>query len=255
MKQPELGLKLNELRHQKSLTQKEVSDLCNVDVRTIQRIETGEVIPRISTLKLIAVVLDVDISDFNGQASKGNKIQVRNLLLVSFIAGIIYLVNFFFYMPGLIGNEFLPRTYLYLVLSVIHLVTSILLFNGFCIIGGLHKNSFLRIGSLIIMVIVPLMVISQHLVGSSGFHAAEHFATLFTLILGLNGVLFGIGLLRNTQNKKTLSNIAGILQLLICPLIVVPNPIFHFISFWLSMPLIFLLLLILFHEKRMLFKD
>jgi transcriptional regulator with XRE-family HTH domain len=42
MKQPDLGKKILELRKQKGLTQEELVELCNINVRTIQRIENNE---------------------------------------------------------------------------------------------------------------------------------------------------------------------------------------------------------------------
>ena len=41
MKQPDLGLKVTELRKQKGLTQEMLAEKCEVSTRTIQRIETG----------------------------------------------------------------------------------------------------------------------------------------------------------------------------------------------------------------------
>jgi len=46
MNQPDLGLKVIELRQQKGLTQEQLAELCEVSARTIQRIESGEVDPR-----------------------------------------------------------------------------------------------------------------------------------------------------------------------------------------------------------------
>ena len=46
MKQPELGQIIHDLRKQKGLTQEELVEKCNISVRTIQRIEAGEVTPR-----------------------------------------------------------------------------------------------------------------------------------------------------------------------------------------------------------------
>ncbi|MCS5489833.1 helix-turn-helix domain-containing protein [Algoriphagus limi] len=46
MKQPELGKKISELRKAKGMTQEELVEKCNLNVRTIQRIEAGEVTPR-----------------------------------------------------------------------------------------------------------------------------------------------------------------------------------------------------------------
>jgi uncharacterized Tic20 family protein/DNA-binding Xre family transcriptional regulator len=60
MKQPELGLKVAELRQQKGLTQEKLAEMCEVSSRTIQRIESGEVDPRAYTLQCLNVALDFD---------------------------------------------------------------------------------------------------------------------------------------------------------------------------------------------------
>lgn len=63
MNQPELGKKIAELRKLKGLTQEELVDICNLSVRTLQRIEYGEVTPRAYTLKLIFGALDYSIDN------------------------------------------------------------------------------------------------------------------------------------------------------------------------------------------------
>ena len=63
MKQPQLGLKILELRQQKGFTQEELVEQCNVNTRTIQRIEAGEVMPRVYTVKTILAALDRDLDD------------------------------------------------------------------------------------------------------------------------------------------------------------------------------------------------
>lgn len=53
-------------RKEKGLTQEELAALCQLDTRTIQRIEKGEVKPYFSTLKILSKVLDYDlISEIN----------------------------------------------------------------------------------------------------------------------------------------------------------------------------------------------
>ena len=42
MKQPDLGLKVSEVRKEKGLTQEQLAEYCEVTPRTIQRIENGE---------------------------------------------------------------------------------------------------------------------------------------------------------------------------------------------------------------------
>ncbi len=54
MRQPEIGRKITDLRKQQGLTQEELAYRCRLNVRSIQRIETGEVTPRLSTLKLLS---------------------------------------------------------------------------------------------------------------------------------------------------------------------------------------------------------
>jgi transcriptional regulator with XRE-family HTH domain len=53
MKQPELGKKISELRKAKGMTQEELVEKCNLNVRTVQRIEAGEVTPRSYTVKAL----------------------------------------------------------------------------------------------------------------------------------------------------------------------------------------------------------
>jgi DNA-binding XRE family transcriptional regulator len=101
MKQPQLGQKIQEMRVLKGLTQKDLSDACHVDIRTIQRIESGEVIPRMSTLKLIAQSLGWDMIPPLPEPARTDKPDDSGMLLpmliVSFIAGMVFVVNWLFY--------------------------------------------------------------------------------------------------------------------------------------------------------------
>lgn len=60
MNQPDLGLKVVELRQQKNMTQEQLAEKCEVSTRTIQRIESGEVDPRSYTLHCLSEALDFD---------------------------------------------------------------------------------------------------------------------------------------------------------------------------------------------------
>src|SRR5688572_24079437 len=119
MKQPYLGKKLADIRKLKGLTQEELVAKCNVTVRTIQRIEAGEVTPRSSTLRLIVEALEYDWNNFSGDenpdSSHVDKKQVHWLerifpfnasyfeddtlmardLHIAWIAGIIYFISGF----------------------------------------------------------------------------------------------------------------------------------------------------------------
>jgi transcriptional regulator with XRE-family HTH domain len=65
MKQPDLGLKVSELRQQKGLTQEQLAERCEVSARTIQRIESGEVDPRAYTLHCLGEALEFDFGEEN----------------------------------------------------------------------------------------------------------------------------------------------------------------------------------------------
>ena len=65
MNQPDLGLKVAELRQQKGLTQERLAELCEVSLRTIQRIESGEVDPRAYTVHCLGSALDFDFGEPN----------------------------------------------------------------------------------------------------------------------------------------------------------------------------------------------
>ena len=63
MKQPDLGKRIAELRKAKGLTQEELVQKCHLSVRTLQRIESGEVTPRSYTIRIIFAALDYNIYD------------------------------------------------------------------------------------------------------------------------------------------------------------------------------------------------
>jgi len=85
MNQPDLGLKVSELRQQKSLTQEQLAERCEVSPRTIQRIESGEVDPRAYTLHCLGEALEFDF----GEENTGNENLWLTLLHLSSIFCIV----------------------------------------------------------------------------------------------------------------------------------------------------------------------
>jgi len=79
MNQPDLGLKVADLRQQKGLTQERLAELCEVSPRTIQRIESGEVDPRAYTLHCLGEALEFDF----GEENNGNENLWLTLLHLS----------------------------------------------------------------------------------------------------------------------------------------------------------------------------
>jgi uncharacterized Tic20 family protein len=65
MNQPDLGLKITELRQQKGFTQEKLAEYCDVSTRTIQRIESGEVETRSFTRNSLSNILEFDFGREN----------------------------------------------------------------------------------------------------------------------------------------------------------------------------------------------
>jgi transcriptional regulator with XRE-family HTH domain len=95
MQQPELGQKIQNWRKAQGLTQEELVEKCNLNVRTLQRIEAGEVLPRSYTVKSILEVLKVDFSELNLKEDQKSQLSVllenkRSFFKWGAIIGIIY---------------------------------------------------------------------------------------------------------------------------------------------------------------------
>lgn len=92
----ETGKIIKELRVNKGMTQEELAEKTEVSVRTIQRIESGEVDPRAYTLQMIAKALDVDFSMFVGndsdESQEVQKVSNNNWLGLLHLSGLIPII-------------------------------------------------------------------------------------------------------------------------------------------------------------------
>jgi transcriptional regulator with XRE-family HTH domain len=70
-------------RNKKGLTQEELAELTNVNVRTIQRLESGQTTPRPFTLKAIATALDVPFEELYIERSTSTETPVAVLSIES----------------------------------------------------------------------------------------------------------------------------------------------------------------------------
>lgn len=60
---------IKELRIKKGMTQQQLADDCGITLRTIQRIENGEVKPSLHSLNTISKVLEADLSSLSQNSS------------------------------------------------------------------------------------------------------------------------------------------------------------------------------------------
>jgi uncharacterized Tic20 family protein/DNA-binding Xre family transcriptional regulator len=86
MNQPDLGIKVSELRQQKGLTQEQLAEVCEVSARTIQRIESGEVDPRAYTLQCLSKALAFD---FGAESNANDNLWLAILHLSSMLCIVV----------------------------------------------------------------------------------------------------------------------------------------------------------------------
>ncbi len=90
-----IGSKIKELRLLKGLTQEELADKTGLSVRTIQRIESGEVDPRTYTLNALAEALGVGIETLTSQKTNAPKSFTQdeyNWVILMHFSGIFILI-------------------------------------------------------------------------------------------------------------------------------------------------------------------
>ncbi len=99
MKQPQLGDYIAGLRKERGLTQEELVEMCNINVRTIQRIEAGEVIPRNYTIKNILEALGSSYEKLTLDLHESTNTETQKKLLhdpsqgmLIGILGILYII-------------------------------------------------------------------------------------------------------------------------------------------------------------------
>jgi transcriptional regulator with XRE-family HTH domain len=256
MKQPEIGKRLNEIRIQKGITQKELSDLCSVDIRTIQRIEAGDVEPRMSTLKILAAALETeDLFLAQEVGSETNSIETNNgeiriAFSVSLIAGIFYFFNFILYSLVLPNFTSISGGPVLFLLSVIHIISGGLFFMGFVFMGRKFRNNLLFIFSIVIIILIPVFVVADFLARITGHMIFIYMIRATVVMIGITGVMFGMALIKTGNTGKILFTVAGIIQIIENVMFLVPVFLVQNIGLWLAVPGNFILLLIIYTELQ-----
>jgi transcriptional regulator with XRE-family HTH domain len=126
-----LGKQIIFARLQKQLSQAELADKCNLNVRTIQRIENEEVKPRLYTLRIISEALGVTlINEKENENASKELIQLRNMFekrkqirIYGFVLAIFVLVTaFLLLLSGIPKLSWAPFFYLFFFLYLIVIV-------------------------------------------------------------------------------------------------------------------------------------
>lgn len=249
MTQPLLGTRIAELRSQKGITQKELADACNIDIRTIQRIEAGKVLPRMYTIRLLAAALGREINYFNTDNISAENAHPGRLLKWPFIAALIFSLN---YIPVVLNVLTLaPDSIINTVFIVIHIISSLFICRGFYLLGKQSGNQVMSISALLGMILSPLFNIINLMQGIF-FFDTKNMPVIF-IVVYVNAIIFGISLL-NEANKRlprnNLYKIAGYTTMVLSTLFITGNFQLVAISLIISVFLNFIMTVILFKESR-----
>lgn len=257
MKQPELGRKISELRKAKGLTQEELVEKCNIGVRTIQRIEAGEVTPRSYTIKTILAALESDIKLVSENANKSNALTKwfkRFFLIdidlnkpsdyfvkqlnIAWLTGLIYFIlgvfegftDYFMYTKdSLVYNEIL-----FVVLKVVVLISFVYFQRGFILIGGLLKNYLLKITSYLLIVCIILII--GYEIGSVFYNSIEKEFVMggAAITFGSVCIVHGFALTRLKKIVGSVANYAGVFEIISGAFLM--TVILSFVGFFLLLP-------------------
>jgi transcriptional regulator with XRE-family HTH domain len=249
MTQPILGARIAELRNQKGITQKELADACNIDIRTIQRIETGKVLPRMYTIRLLATALGTDISYFNGDDALVDKVETAGLLKLPFIAALVLSLN---YIPVVLGILTLaPDSVLKNIFAIIHIISSVFVFRGFYLLGVQKQNQAMTISAAIGMVLLPLLNFMTLMQGVLFFDTIN--MAVILIVASVNAIVFGVSLLGEAKKKGSGGNLykmAGYIMLVQSALFLTGNFQFVCIALIISVFSNFVMASLLYKESR-----
>ncbi|MEM1257403.1 MAG: helix-turn-helix transcriptional regulator [Bacteroidota bacterium] len=264
MQQPELGLRITELRKQKGLTQEELVDLCNINVRTLQRIESGEVRPRGYTIKTILSALDYDYESLQAEqighqspshihiAPKEAK-SVYTLLTMAWIAGILFAITSVFEGVSdfirIDDREFVFGIWGHVVIKILIVVFNGIVLYGFLIAGNLLKNHLMKISCILLFMVLLGFYVFDILSVFNEVLDITIIVVAQSICFGIVGILFGISILKSKDILGNTGLFLAIAELLLafCLLTVILSPVALFLFF----PVVVLEILVLYKLSDM----
>jgi len=258
MQQPELGRRLTALRKERNLTQEELVEKSHVSVRTIQRIEAGEVLPRMSTVKILLEALGERYESFSAKSSQVMEAQKsilpnanRNTVLVAALAGVVYLVSQI--ILGAMDIAWITKDHdwgftmnaIYTGFTLVMVVSYVLFARGFIVLSTVFENTLLKMATYMLMIATGGMGILD--VTSLSVEDVESLwlpYTMAAVLFGVLSIVFGVSLIRLQDGMGELSRIAGMLEIVMgCMLVTV---VLFFISYVIMIPAVVVEILVLY---------
>lgn len=257
MQQPELGQRIIALRKEKNLTQEELVEISHVSVRTIQRIESGEVMPRLSTVKILLAALG---EKYESISTKPNQVMEapknilpttnRMNLLVAALAGAVYLVCQI--ILGTLDISWFTReddwgftmNAIYTGITVLMVISYAMFAWGFIALSKVFENTLLKSVAYMLMIATAALGVLD--VSSLSVEDVETLwvpYAMAALLFGTLSIVFGIALIRLQDSMGELSRVAGVLEILMgCFLITV---VLFFVGFVIMIPAVVVEILVL----------
>tara|TARA_R110002050_G_scaffold286123_1_gene436447 strand:- start:58 stop:840 length:783 start_codon:yes stop_codon:yes gene_type:complete len=219
MEQPELGKKILELRKANGLTQEELVARCNINVRTIQRIEAGEVTPRGHTIRSIFAALDIDIEQWQKKTTvpKGSK-KAAQWIFLAFLSGLLYFLLAFwegfmdYQLTISMDADISPWEYTLVKLGILLFYSCFML--GFYQLGRLWENnwilpaSLLGVAGIVICIAADLYLFYLDDTNAMAVMAGE------SIVFGSIYLVFGYGLVKYQKEFGNMALVAGIVAIL-----------------------------------------
>jgi len=258
MKQPDLGKKISELRKEKGLTQEELVELCNINVRTIQRIESGEVTPRSYTLKTILKALDYNLEEIHLEESSRINFTNSDFKIISFAfwIGILFSIVDFFNVFLNISLEFdldvlgdyFSFNATYIVTQVASIVLAICFYFGFYKTATILKNDLLKVTSILMIIVSIANYFISILVLDSDDGTSLAFGVISAICYGAVGIPYGIAIFKLNTYVGTYATITGIFIIIFSACLL--TVILSFLSIFLFVPVMVLELILLYKIKE-----
>jgi len=258
MQQPELGKRLTALRKERNLTQEELVEKSHVSVRTIQRIEAGEVLPRMSTVKILLEALGERYESFSANAPQVMETQKsilpnanRNTVLVAVLAGAVYLVAQIMLnamdIAWITGDHDwgFAMNAIYTGFTVVMVVSYALFARGFVVLSTVFENTLLKM--IVYMLVIATVGMGVLDITSLSVEDVESLWLPYgmaAVLFGALSIVFGVALIRLQDGMGELSRIAGMLEIVMgCLLVTV---VLFFITYVIMIPAVIVEILVLY---------
>lgn len=257
MKQPELGKKISELRKAKGLTQEELVEKCNISVRTIQRIESGEVTPRSYTIKTILAALDYNHDSMSDEEGLVGRITggfrrfffwnidesrpsdfLINQFTIAWIWGLVYFLTgfaeataeYFRYEE----ERIIVGKFFYIAVKAVTTLAYVYFQRGFILMGNIFRNDLLKIISFFL--IFGNILVAAYDIASLYYWPKERAFVLGAegLTFGGIGIVYGVSLMKMKPFLGRVSNWAGVFEIIAAAFFL--TLIFAFIGFIVLIP-------------------